>query len=146
MPNSPHISEDKAQVLNEARQKTGLGENTDYAVSKSKAQKYRESKFLKEWESAPPRWSSGLVQLMDDMLLQQANEFGPDSIFRKEAGQMNADHYLLSPLVIIRLIAIPLAVVFDLSSFIGISLLLWGLGMMFNQATTTNDWLSSIRF
>lgn len=144
-PNAVGISEDHWAVLQQYHNLVGLGLEPEVALSEGLGHKKRESRDYGEWENAPPRWSSGLIQTMDDLLNQQISEFGPDSLFEKEARQTNADHYLLGPLVLFDLFMMPMSVIFDLSPFVGISLLFWFPGMVFNQISTLNSLLASWR-
>ena len=80
---------------------------------------------------------------MNDILLQQISEFGPDSIFEKEARQTNGDHYLLGPFILMDAFLLPLSIIFDFSPFVGVSLLLYFPGVVFNQVTTLNSLLAN---
>lgn len=144
-PNAIGISEDYWAVLQQFHTMIALGRKPEVALSEALAHKMRESEHYSEWEAAPPRWSSGLLQSIESLLNQQANEFGPNSYFEKEARQTNADHYLLGPLVLFDLVMMPLSVVFDLSPFVGISLLFWVPGIVINQISTLNALLADVR-
>ncbi|MFA5388497.1 MAG: hypothetical protein WC312_01935 [Candidatus Omnitrophota bacterium] len=144
-PNAIGISEDYWAVLQTSYSQIGLGRSPQYGLSKAMWHKIRETKGLYELVKALPRWSAGLYQTMKDYLMQLINEYGPESIFERDARRNAGRHFIIAPQALLNVLILPLAIIGDWTSFVGINLLYWVLGTMFNQIETLHGLLATLR-
>ena len=137
-PHMPHQSEDIADVLAQTHNLIALGKTPVFALSTALAYKMRESFSSPELEAAVPRWSAGLVQFMGSFLFQVINEYGPESVFERDARRDTARFYITMPFAIASLFLIPIGIVFDILPFVGLGVAFLTIGFLFNQVVTLN--------
>jgi hypothetical protein len=135
-PHAVGISEDIWGVAQAAHNAIGLGYKPKFARSKALWHKIRETWSHAEWLSAFPRWSGGYFQLAMDPLMQKINDAGSASVFAKEIRAGGGRFFLSSPFALLSIVLMPLSIIWDLSPFVQILILLWNVGLVMNQVLT----------
>lgn len=135
-PHADGISEDIWGVTQATHNALGLGLQPKFRASRTLWHKIRESWSHAEWFSAFPRWSGGYLQMMLDPLMQRINDAGPLCVFAKELRAHGGRFFLSSPFALLSILAMPLAIIADVSPFVQIIILLWNLGLVMNQVLT----------
>jgi len=135
-PHAIGISEDIWGVTQAAHNAMALGYQVTFQRSRALWHKTRESWSHAEWFSAFPRWSGGYVQMMLDPLMQQINDGGPWAVFAKEIRANGGRFFLSAPFALLNILSMPLAIIWDVSPFVQILILLWNLGLVMNQVLT----------
>lgn len=135
-PHAVGISEDIWGVTQAAHTALALGHQVKFHRSRTLWHKIRESWSHAEWFSAFPRWSGGYLQMMLDPMMQRINDQGPLSVFAKEIRANGGRFFLSAPFALFSILAMPLAVIWDVSPFVQILILLWNLGFVMNQILT----------
>jgi hypothetical protein len=135
-PHAVGISEDIWGVSQAAHNAIGLGYRVRFARSRALWHKIRETWSHAEWLSAFPRWSGGYFQLALDPLMQQIIDAGSASVFAKEIRAGGGRFFLASPFALLSIMLMPLAIIWDLSPFVQILILLWNVGLVMNQVLT----------
>ena len=135
-PHAVGISEDIWGVTQAAHNALALGYQVKFHRSRTLWHKIRESWSHAEWFSAFPRWSGGYLQMMLDPMMQQINDHGPLSVFAKELRANGGRFFLSAPSALFSILAMPLAIIWDVSPFVQILILLWNLGFVMNQVLT----------
>jgi hypothetical protein len=135
-PHAIGISEDIWGVTQAAHNALALGYQVRFHRSQALWHKIRECWSHAEWLSAFPRWSGGYVQMMLDPIMQKINDFGPLSVFAKEIRANGGRFFLSAPSALLSILLMPLAIIWDLSPFVQILILLWNLGLIMNQVLT----------
>jgi hypothetical protein len=130
------ISEDIWGVTQAAHTALALGHQVKFHRSRTLWHKIRESWSHAEWFSAFPRWSGGYLQMMLDPMMQRINDEGPLSVFAKEIRANGGRFFLSAPSALFSILAMPLAIIWDVSPFVQILILLWNLGFVMNQVLT----------
>jgi hypothetical protein len=134
--NMPHISEDHAGVLVTAYANIAMGRKSIFNKSRAEFTKKRESFIVTEQTSVIMRWPSGRVNVIEDILLQQIGGYGPAAYAERLATTSDGNFYVLAPVralaTILTLASIPLG----FSPYVGTSIVMWAIGMFFNQVTT----------
>jgi hypothetical protein len=130
------ISEDIWGVTQAAHNALALGYQVKFHRSRTLWHKLRESWSHAEWFSAFPRWSGGYLQMMLDPMMQRINDEGPLSVFAKEIRANGGRFFLSAPSALLSILAMPLAIIWDVSPFVQILILLWNLGFVLNQVLT----------
>ena len=74
--------------------------------------------------------------MMLDPIMQRINDAGPLPVFAKEIRANGGRFFLSAPSALISILAMPLAIIWDVSPFIQILILLWNLGFVMNQVLT----------
>jgi hypothetical protein len=135
-PHAVGISEDIWGVTQAAHSALALGYRVTFRCSQTMWHKIRESWSHAEWFSAFPRWSGGFLQMMLDPMMQRINDEGPLSVFAKEVRANGGRFFLSAPSALFSILAMPLAIIWDVSPFVQILILLWNLGFVMNQVLT----------
>jgi len=135
-PHAVGISEDIWGVTQAAHNALALGYQIKFHRSRTMWHKIRESWSHAEWFSAFPRWSGGYLQMMLDPMMQRINDEGPLSVFAKEIRANGGRFFLSAPSALFSILAMPLAIIWDVSPFVQILILLWNLGFVMNQVLT----------
>jgi hypothetical protein len=143
-PHAVGISEDIWGVTQAAHNALALGYQVRFCRSKTLWHKMRESWSHAEWFSAFPRWSGGYVQMMLDPMMQRINDYGPLSVFAKELRANGGRFFLGAPSALLSILLMPLAILWDVSPFVQILILLWNLGLVMNQGLTALGLLSCL--
>ena len=133
-PHAIGISEDIWSVTQATHSAIALGETVKFRQSEAFWHKLRETWSHAEWFTAFPRWSGGFLQMMFDPIMQRIADMGPLSVFAKEVRANGGRFFLSTPLALLNLCIMPLAIVLDVSPFIGILVILWHLGFLVNQS------------
>ncbi|MBU1147535.1 MAG: hypothetical protein KKD11_04215, partial [Candidatus Omnitrophica bacterium] len=136
IPNAVGISEDIWAVEQAAHTAIALGLKPKMHRSKAFWHKVRESYSHTSWFSAYPRWSGGFLQKCRDLLMIKIHELGPSSIFAKEVKRSGGRFFISAPFALINIAIMPLAIFFGLTPFVGINLIFWLIGFVFNQVLT----------
>jgi hypothetical protein len=135
-PHAVGISEDVWGVTQAAHTALALGYQVKFHRSRTLWHKLRESWSHAEWFSAFPRWSGGYLQMMLDPMMQRINDEGPLPVFAKEIRANGGRFFLSAPSALFSILAMPLAIIWDVSPFVQILILLWNLGFVMNQILT----------
>src|SRR6267143_4527302 len=135
-PHAVGISEDISGVTQAAHSAIALGHRVKFHRSRTLWHKIRECWSHAEWLSAFPRWSGGYLQMMLDPIMQQINDAGPLSVFAKEIRANGGRFFLSAPSALFSILLMPLAIIWDVSPFVQILILLWNLGLIMNQVLT----------
>jgi hypothetical protein len=135
-PHAVGISEDIWGVTQAAHNGLALGYRIKFHRSKALWHKMRESWSHAEWLSAFPRWSGGYLQMMLDPLMQRINDEGPLPVFAKEIRANGGRFFLSAPSALLSILLMPLAIIWDVSPFVQILILLWNVGFVMNQVLT----------
>jgi hypothetical protein len=135
-PHAVGISEDIWGVTQAAHTALALGYQVKFHRSRTLWHKLRESWSHAEWFSAFPRWSGGYLQMMLDPMMQRINDEGPLPVFAKEIRANGGRFFLSAPSALFSILAMPLAIIWDVSPFVQILILLWNLGLVMNQVLT----------
>ncbi|HYV30321.1 MAG TPA: hypothetical protein VEO53_04330, partial [Candidatus Binatia bacterium] len=135
-PHAVGISEDIWGVTQAAHTALALGYQVKFHRSRTLWHKLRESWSHAEWFSAFPRWSGGYLQMMLDPMMQRINDEGPLPVFAKEIRANCGRFFLSAPSALFSILAMPLAIIWDVSPFVQILILLWNLGLLMNQVLT----------
>ncbi|MFH1282160.1 MAG: MFS transporter [bacterium] len=134
IPHAVGISEDIWAVGQLMHAFLGHGRDPKVTYSKALWQKLREAWSHIAWpKAAYPRWSGGALQYLDDYLMQLINEFGPLSIYSKSVRRQGARFFLIARYATFAVSMSSVAILFNLSSFIGIVVGFWVVGFMLNQ-------------
>ncbi len=148
-PHAVGISEDTWAVSQAAHNTMALGGRVKFLLSRAIWHKIRETWSHSEWLASFPRWSGGYLQMMHDPLMQRINDFGPQSVFAKEARANSGRNFLSAPFALLNILLLPLAIMLDVTPFIQILILLWNFGFVMNQILTVhglNTYLESCGF
>src|SRR5262249_12344138 len=129
-------SEDIWAVTQTAHNAIALGSPVRFGQSKTIWHKMRETWSHAEWFAAFPRWSGGFLQMMQDPIMQQINDFGPPSVFAKEIRASSGRSFLSAPFALLNILLMPLAIICDTSPFVQILIVLWNFGFIMNQVLT----------
>ena len=135
-PHAIGISEDIWGVTQAAHNALALGYQVKFRRSRALWHKIRESWSHAEWLSAFPRWAGGYLQMMLDPIMQKINDDGPLSVFAKEIRASGGRFFLSAPSAFLSILLMPLAIIWDVSPFVQILMLLWNLGLVMNQVLT----------
>ena len=135
-PHAVGISEDIWGVTQAAHTALALGYQVKFHRSRTLWHKLRESWSHAEWFSAFPRWSGGYLQMMLDPMMQRINDQGPLPVFAKEIRANGGRFFLSAPSALFSILAMPLAIIWGVSPFVQILILLWNLGLVMNQVLT----------
>ncbi len=135
-PHAVGISEDIWGVTQAAHNAIGLGLPVRFCRSRTLWHKIRETWSHAEWFSAFPRWAGGYVQMMLDPIMQRINDAGPLSVFAKEIRANGGRFFLSAPVALLTILLMPLAIIWEVSPFVRILILLWNFGLMMNQVLT----------
>ncbi|MGA2864839.1 MAG: hypothetical protein ABSF95_10165 [Verrucomicrobiota bacterium] len=135
-PHAIGISEDIWGVTQATHNALALGYQVKFHRSQALWHKIRESWSHAEWLSAFPRWAGGYLQMMLDPIMQKINEAGPLSVFAKEIRASGGRFFLSAPSALLSILLMPLAIIWDVSPFVQILILLWNLGLVMNQVLT----------
>ncbi|MBU4590787.1 MAG: hypothetical protein KKG01_07670, partial [Candidatus Omnitrophica bacterium] len=144
-PNAIGISEDYWAVVQTAYMQIGLGRIPKYGITKAFGNKLREAHGLYEFIKAHVRWAVGYYQTQADYVMQRIQEYGPESVFERDARRASGLHFLIPIWGLINIIALPLAIMGNFTAFVGINLLFWTLGTVFNQIETGHGLLATLR-
>jgi hypothetical protein len=136
-PHAIGISEDIWGVTQAAHNALALGHQVRFCRSRALWHKVRETWSHAEWLAAFPRWSGGYLQMMLDPIMQRINDDGPLSAFAKEIRANGGRFFLGAPVALLSILLMPLAIIWDLSPFVQILILLWNLGLVMNQVLTS---------
>ncbi|MDX1950890.1 MAG: hypothetical protein SFY81_01830 [Verrucomicrobiota bacterium] len=148
-PHAVGISEDTWAVSQAAHHAMALGYRAKFLVSQALWHKIRETWSHSEWLASFPRWSGGYLQMMHDPVMQKINDFGPAPIFCKEIRANSGRNFLTAPFALLNILAMPLAIMFDVTPFVQILIVLWNFGFVMNQILTIhglNAYLESTGF
>ncbi|MBI4354104.1 MAG: hypothetical protein HY595_02595, partial [Candidatus Omnitrophica bacterium] len=145
VPNAVGISEDLWAAIQMARELIALGRRPKFFVSRAMWHKVRETKTQKAWFSAFPRWSHGNKQTMADLTMQRLWEFGPWSVFSRDIRGNSGTFYLGSTLFLLSILITPGLIMLDLQPFVGMMLVFWLAGFVFNQILTIHGLLTYLR-
>ncbi|MDD3087921.1 MAG: hypothetical protein PHP89_05080, partial [Candidatus Omnitrophica bacterium] len=137
-PHTPHQSEDFTDVMAQTHNMIALGMRPNFALSTALAFKIRETYSTAELENAVPRWSWGLTQTFWSFIFQVINDYGPESIFERDARRDNARFYVVMPPAFVGLFLIPLGIILDILPFTGLGIVFLVIGTLFNQVSTLN--------
>jgi hypothetical protein len=135
-PHAVGISEDIWSVTQAAHNALALGCQIKFRRSEALWHKVRESWSHAEWFSAFPRWAGGYLQMLLDPMMQRINDDGPLSVFAKEIRANGGRFFLSAPAALLSILLMPLAIIWDVSPFVQILILLWNLGFVMNQVLT----------
>jgi hypothetical protein len=135
-PHAVGISEDIWGVTQAAHNALALGCQVKFRRSETLWHKVRESWSHAEWFSAFPRWAGGYLQMLLDPMMQRINDDGPLSVFAKEIRANGGRFFLSAPAALLSILLMPLAIIWDVSPFVQILILLWNLGFVMNQVLT----------
>jgi hypothetical protein len=135
-PHAVGISEDIWGVTQAAHNALALGCQIKFRRSETLWHKVRESWSHAEWFSAFPRWAGGYLQMLLDPMMQRINDDGPLSVFAKEIRANGGRFFLSAPAALLSILLMPLAIIWDVSPFVQILILLWNLGFVMNQVLT----------
>ena len=135
-PHAIGISEDIWGATQAAHNALALGYQVKFHRSQALWHKIRESWSHAEWLSAFPRWAGGYLQMMLDPIMQKINDYGPLSVFAKEIRASGGRFFLSAPSALLSILLMPLAIIWDVSPFVQILILLWNLGLVMNQVLT----------
>src|SRR5204862_5152074 len=78
----------------------------------------------------------GYLQMMLDPMMQRINDEGPLPVFAKEIRANCGRFFLSAPSALFSILAMPLAIIWNVSPFVQIIILLWNLGFVMNQVLT----------
>ncbi len=143
-PHAVGISEDLWGVIQAAHNALGLGYSIKFQRSQALWHKIRETWSHAEWLAAFPRWSGGYLQMMLDPLMQRINDAGPLSVFAKEIRANAGRFFLGAPAALLSILLMPLAIIWDVSPFVQILILLWNLGLVMNQILTALGFIACL--
>ncbi|MEW6158051.1 MAG: hypothetical protein AB1813_11500 [Verrucomicrobiota bacterium] len=143
-PHAVGISEDIWGVTQAAHNAIALGIRARFAQSRTLWHKIRETWSHAEWFAAFPRWSGGYLQMMHDPIMQRINDGGPLSVFAKELRAQGGRFYLSAPFALLNILLMPLAIIWDVSPFIQILIVLWNFGFVMNQVLTAHGLIASL--
>ena len=135
-PHAVGISEDTWAVTQATHNAIALGYQVKFALSRAIWHKVRESWSHADWFAAFPRWAGGYLQMMQDPLMQRINEDGPLTVFAKEVRANNGRFFLIVPFAIFNILFMPLAIIWGVSPFVQILVILWNVGFIMNQVLT----------
>jgi hypothetical protein len=135
-PHAVGISEDIWGVTQAAHNAIALGQTVKFRESKAFWHKIRETWSHAEWFSAFPRWSGGYLQMMLDPIMQKINDGGPLSVFAKEIRANCGRFFLSAPFALLNILLMPLAILWDVSPFVQVLVVLWLFGLVMNQVLT----------
>jgi hypothetical protein len=138
------ISEDIWGVTQAAHSALALGYQIKFHRSQTLWHKIRESWSHAEWFAAFPRWSGGYLQMMLDPMMQRINDEGPLPVFAKEIRANGGRFFLSAPSALFSILAMPLAIICDVSPFVQVLILLWNLGFVMNQVLTALGLVASL--
>jgi hypothetical protein len=74
--------------------------------------------------------------MMLDPIMQRIYDEGPLPVFAKEIRANGGRFFLSAPSALFSILAMPLAIIWDVSPFVQILILLWNLGLVMNQVLT----------
>jgi hypothetical protein len=135
-PHAVGISEDIWGVTQAAHNALALGYQVKFHRSRTLWHKVRESWSHAEWFSAFPRWAGGYLQMLLDPMMQRINDEGPLPVFAKEIRANGGRFFLSAPAALLSILLMPLAIIWNVSPFVQILILLWNLGFVMNQILT----------
>ena len=135
-PHAVGISEDIWGVTQTAHNAIALGNQVKFERSHAFWHKIRETWSHAEWFSAFPRWSGGYLQMMLDPIMQRISDYGPVSVFAKELRANGGRFFLTAPFALLNILLMPLAIIWNVSPFIQILIVLWNFGFVMNQVMT----------
>ncbi|MEK9149777.1 MAG: hypothetical protein AAB267_07005, partial [Candidatus Desantisbacteria bacterium] len=141
----PHQSEDYVSALLGEYMSGALGRTPQYGFGTGFWHKLREYKIFRELIDALKRWTKGRFQTERDSVVTAVNFYGPMSLFERETTWHTGEHFLLTQWGLLNLFLIPILIYGNLTAFVGINLLYWTLGILFNQIETLHGLLVNLR-
>ena len=135
-PHAVGISEDIWAVQQESYEKIALGKIPRYLSGRARWRKSRESFTHAVWLAAYPRWGGGSLQKRNDWMMQNIHDFGPISIFNKDVRSGGGRFFDSAPFAFLNIALTPILIAWGLTPFIGIKIIFWLMGTLFNQVLT----------
>ncbi|MFH0731489.1 MAG: radical SAM protein [Candidatus Omnitrophota bacterium] len=139
------ISEDVWSNQLITRVLVGLGINPKFLLSTFKAHKFRETWSQRYWLNVFIRWAGGLLQKMKSWLVTKHYIYGPASVASKMLHRFGARFFLTAIFSFVNIASIALLISFNLTPYIGINLIFWMLGFIFNQILTGHGCIAYVR-